>query len=206
MPDNIIDTVVFDLGGVLIDWNPDYVFKHIYPDPKERAWFFENICTHDWNLQQDAGRPLAEATEEKVKEFPDYESQIRAFYGRWEEMLGGAITDTVDILDRLRKNSDLRIYALTNWSHETFPVALERFDFLQWFEGIVVSGDERTIKPLREIYEILKTRYGIPGENAVFIDDNKGNVEGAHLAGLQGIHFRNAKQLEEELTSLGLVF
>ena len=205
MPDQSVHTVVFDLGGVLIDWNPDYVYKHIYPDPSERQWFFDNICTHDWNLQQDAGRSLMEATEEKVKEHPQYENEIRAFYGRWEEMLGDAIHDTVEILDAIRSRGDHRLYALTNWSHETFPVALDRFDFLGWFEGIVVSGHEKTIKPLREIYEILLNRYSIEPSGALFIDDNRDNVSGAHAAGMQAVHFSSPSDLRNDLTRLGVL-
>lgn len=197
-----IETVVFDLGGVLIDWSPEYVYKHIYPDPVQRQWFFDTICTHEWNLQQDAGRSLAEATAEKIAEFPDYADQIRAFYGRWEEMLGDAIAPTVDILRRLREHNTVRLYALTNWSHETFPVALERFDFLQWFEGIVVSGHEKTIKPLNEIYQILLSRYSIPASTAVFIDDNRDNVAGAIAAGMQALHFTSPEQLKSDLAPL----
>ena len=200
-----INTVVFDLGGVLIDWNPDYVFRHIYPDPVERKWFFDHICTSEWNLQQDAGRPLQEATEEKVAEFPKYEAQIRAFYGRWEEMLGNAIESTVDVLQQVRDADHLRVYALTNWSHETFPVALERFEFLQWFEGIVVSGDEKTVKPHREIYDILLDRYDISASEAVFIDDNAANVAGAQQAGLSALRYTDTETLITDLQGLGVI-
>jgi len=99
-----INTIIFDLGGVLIDWNPNYVYKDIFPDEKERQWFFDNICTMDWNENQDAGYPIVQATQDKIKEFPEWESQIRAYYGRWEEMLGEAIQGTVDILERLVKD------------------------------------------------------------------------------------------------------
>lgn len=197
-----IETVVFDLGGVLIDWNPDYVYRHIYPDPEERQWFFEHICTHEWNLQQDAGRPLDEATAEKVSEFPAYAEQIRAFYGRWEEMLGDAISPNVELLRQLRHQDGMRLYALTNWSAETFPVARNRFDFLEWFEGIVVSGHEKTIKPFREIYEILLSRYSIPAGTALFIDDNTHNVQGARHAGMQAIHYNTPEQLRLDLGPL----
>ena len=197
-----VETVVFDLGGVLIDWNPDYVYRHIYPDPVRRQWFFENICTHEWNLEQDAGRPLAEATAEKVAEFPEYAEQIQAFYGRWEEMLGEAIAPNVALLKQLRAQGNVRLYALTNWSQETFPIALDRFDFLQWFEGIVVSGLEGVIKPYREIYEILLSRYSIPAATSVFIDDNYLNVEGARAAGMQALHYTEADQLRKDLAPL----
>lgn len=199
-----INTVIFDLGGVLIDWNPDYVYREIYPDPVQRKWFFDNVCTHEWNLQQDAGKSLQVATDEKVAEWPDYTEQIRAFYGRWEEMLGGPIMESVALLKTLKAQSHLRLYALTNWSHETFPVALERYDFLQWFEGIVVSGIEKVIKPQREIFEILMRRYQIDPVGAVFIDDNAANVTGAQTVGLHGIHFHTPYQLKSELTSIGI--
>ena len=204
MPDNI-RTVVFDLGGVLIDWNPEYVYREIYPDPVERKWFFDNVCTHDWNVLQDAGRSLQRATEEKIEEFPDYEEQIRAYYGRWEEMLGDAIHENVRILEDLKKRNDHNLYALTNWSHETFPVALDKFDFLGWFEGIVVSGHEKTIKPLREIYEILLRRYGLEPATSLFIDDNADNVQGARHAGMHAVHYTSHDKLLEDLRSFGVV-
>ena len=201
-----IETIIWDLGGVLIDWNPDYVYRHIYPDPVERQWFFDNVCTHEWNLMQDAGRSLDEATEEKVAEWPEYAEQIRAFYGRWEEMLGGPIAESVEMLRTLKDKAHLRQFALTNWSHETFPVAQDRYDFLQWFEGIVVSGVEKVVKPQREIFEILLERYGVDPARAVFIDDNAGNVEGAMAMGLQGVHFRSPSALSEEFRALGISY
>ena len=136
-----IDTIVFDLGGVLIDWNPDYVYKHIFPNETERKWFYDNICTPDWNEEQDAGRSLGEGTEHLVKKFPEHETSIRAYYGRWKEMLGGPIHETVEIFRQLKFHTDLKLYALTNWSAETFPVALELYDFLHWFDGRLVSGE-----------------------------------------------------------------
>lgn len=199
-----IKNIVFDLGGVLIDWNPDYVFRHIYPDPVKRAWFFEHICTHEWNLRQDAGYPLAQATEEKVAQFPEYATQIRAFYGRWEEMLGDALHDTVEILEELVSHPKYRVLALTNWSHETFPVALERFDFLQWFEDIVISGVEKTIKPEAKIYDILLTRNGLTAAETVFIDDSQKNVTGAKALQIEALHFTSAARLRSDLLALGV--
>ena len=204
MPHNQINTLIWDLGGVLIDWNPDYVYRHIYPDPEERKWFFDNVCTHAWNLRQDAGRSLQEATEEKIAEWPEYEEQIRVFYGRWEEMLGGPIAESVDLLRGLKSQHHLRLLALTNWSHETFPVALERYEFLQWFEGIVVSGVEKVVKPQREIFEILLHRYGVNPAHSAFIDDNAMNVAGAISLGISGIHFTSPAQLVLALRSIGM--
>lgn len=199
-----INTIIFDLGGVLIDWNPEYVFREVIPDEEKRRFFFENICTHDWNVEQDAGRPLAEATELLVNEYPEWESEIRAYYGRWEEMLGGPIHETVDLLRELRERADHRLLALTNWSGETFPVALSKYDFLHWFEGIVVSGDEKTRKPFADIYEILLDRYEVTPEEAVFIDDSLKNVEGAEAVGINGIHFQGVAQLRETLQEWGV--
>lgn len=197
------NTIIFDLGGVLIDWNPEYVFKEVIPDADRRRFFFDNICTHDWNIEQDAGRPLATATEMLVAEWPEWEAEIRAYYGRWEEMLGGPIHDTVDLLRTLRDDKKYRLLALTNWSAETFPVALERYDFLGWFEGILVSGAEGTRKPFLDIYELILNRYNVDPAKAVFIDDSLKNVDGAEVAGIKGIHFQGAEALGGRLKELG---
>lgn len=190
-------TIIFDLGGVLIDWNPEYVFRTVIPDVERRQFFFDNICTHDWNVEQDAGRPISVATEMLVNQHPEWESEIRAYYGRWEEMLGGPIHDTVELLRELRDRGEHRLLALTNWSAETFPVALARYDFLHWFEGIVVSGDEKTRKPFPDIYQTLLSRYSVNPANAVFIDDGIKNVHGAENLGIRGVHFQNAADLRQ---------
>lgn len=200
-----INTIIFDLGGVLIDWNPEYVFKHVIPDAERRAYFFQNICTHDWNVEQDAGRPIALATENLIAAHPEWASEIRDFYGRWEEMLGGPIHETVELLRNLRDNGRHRLLALTNWSGETFPVALGKYDFLHWFEGIVVSGDEKTRKPFPDIYEILLKRYSVDPRQAVFIDDNLHNVQAAEALGIHGVQFHSAGQLEEIFLDWGLL-
>jgi 2-haloacid dehalogenase len=197
-----INTIIFDLGGVLIDWNPEYVFQHVIPDEDKRRYFFEHICTYSWNIEQDAGRTLHDATELKIAEFPDWENEIRAYYGRWTEMLGEAIHGTVEILRSLIDDPNYRVYALTNWSNETFPIAKERFDFLHWFEGIVVSGDEKTRKPFPIIYETLLERYNVKAHEAVFIDDAFHNVEAANALGINGIHFQSPEQLRESLKAL----
>jgi 2-haloacid dehalogenase len=200
-----INTLIFDLGGVLIDWNPEYVFKEIIPDDDRRQYFFDNICTYVWNIEQDAGRLISVATEQKVAEFPDWEPEIRAYYGRWEEMLGGSIAGTVEILRGAIAHPDYRVYALTNWSAETFPIAKERFDFLHWFEGIVVSGDEMTRKPFADIYQILLNRYDVNPTQAIFIDDALHNVEAAEALGIHGIHFKSPEQLRASLIEKGVV-
>jgi 2-haloacid dehalogenase len=200
-----INTIIFDLGGVLINWNPHYVFHDNYFDTIEkRKYFFENICTPEWNENQDAGYLIAKATKERVALFPEWEKPIRDFYGRWEEMLGGSIHETVDIFRKLKQKQGLRFYALTNWSTETFPIALERFDFLQWFDGRVVSGEEKMRKPFLEFYQLLLNRYSINPVQAIFIDDSLRNVKAADEIGLIGIHFQNPHQLIGELLKAGV--
>ncbi len=156
----------------------------------------------DWNENQDAGYPLQQATEERVKLFPEYEEWIRIYYGRWEEMLGNQIDGTVTILKQLIDNPNYKVVALTNWSAETFPIALERFDFLHWFEGIVVSGTEKMRKPFNEIYELTLNRFNIEASQSLFIDDNARNIEAAKKMGINTIRFNNPTQLKSELRSL----
>jgi 2-haloacid dehalogenase len=194
-----ITTVIFDLGGVLIDWNPRYVYRQIFDTEEKIDWFFENICTSEWNENQDAGRSLQEATEELVAKFPEYEKEVRAYYDRWEEMLGGPVHETVEILRSLKETNKYKVYALTNWSAETFPVALQRYDFLHWFDGIVMSGAERTRKPFPEIYQLLLNRFEVNSSEAVFIDDSLRNIEGAEAIGIAGIHFQSPQQLLQDL-------
>lgn len=199
------DTIIFDLGGVLIDWNPDYVYRTIFNDETKMREFYEEICTSEWNEEQDAGRGLKEATEELVARYPHEEKNIRAYYDRWEEMLKGEIEGTVKVLEKIKDREDLKLYALTNWSHETFPVALKRFEFLQWFHGRLVSGEEKMRKPFVEIYELLLKRYNINPHTAVYIDDNERNLKPAKELGLYTIHFKSPHQLEEEFVKLGIL-
>jgi len=200
-----IKNVIFDLGGVLIDWNPEYVYLEVFKGDREKMkWFFDKICTMDWNENQDAGYPLQQATEERVKLFPEYEEWIRIYYGRWEEMLGKQIDGTVTILKQLIYNPNYKVVALTNWSAETFPIALERFDFLHWFEGIVVSGTEKMRKPFNEIYVLTLNRFNIEASQSLFIDDNARNIEAAKKMGINTIRFNNPTQLKSELKSLNI--
>ncbi|NOT75495.1 MAG: HAD family phosphatase [Cyclobacteriaceae bacterium] len=198
------DTIIFDLGNVLIDWDPRYLYNKILKGEEEVTWFLNNVCTHEWNEKQDAGRTFQEATEELVLQFPQYEHAIRAWYDRWKETIGGPIHDTVAILKSIKESKSHRLYALTNWSAETFPWALENFEFLHWFEGIVVSGVEKTRKPFPEFYHILLNRYSISPERSIFIDDNLKNIEAAKAIGIDAIHFKGADTLKTELKKRGL--
>jgi 2-haloacid dehalogenase len=198
----VINTIIFDIGGVLIDWNPKYLYRKILKDENQVQWFLNNICTSEWNDQQDAGRSFEEATRELISQYPEWQEAIEAWYGRWQETIQGPIDDTVTLLKELKELQKFKLYALTNWSAETFPWALDNFDFLHWFEGIVVSGHEKTRKPFPEFYQILFDRHQIDPRHAVFIDDNLKNIEGAQAVGLHTIHFQNASQARAELKRL----
>ncbi len=200
-----INTIIFDFGGVLIDWNPAYLFLKVFNGDKEKTnWFLTTICTSDWNENQDAGYPLAQATQDLIKKFPEHEPLIKLYYDQWETMLGGEIAGTVKILKTLLDQRQYKILGLTNWSHETFPIAQQRFTFLNWFEGIVVSGKEKTRKPFNKIYKILLDRYQITPQEAVFIDDNLKNIEAANALGINGIHFTNPETLVKQLKTYNI--
>jgi 2-haloacid dehalogenase len=203
--DAAITAVVFDLGGVLLDWNPRHLYRGLFgEDVKGMERFLAEVVTPDWNARQDAGRSWDEATAEAIASHPEHAALIRAYRERWEEMLGEALTDSVAILDELR-GTGLRLFALTNWSQYTFHHALARYPFLQWFEDIVVSGREGVAKPDPLIFRLLLSRFGIEASRSVFIDDTLKNVEAASLLGFRAIHFCNALQLRRELASLGLL-
>ena len=197
--------VVFDLGGVLIDWNPRYLYRQLFADPVEMEAFLATVCSPAWNDEQDAGRPLAEATAQLVAQHPHHAAAIEAYYGRLGEMFGGPITGSVALLRELRQAGQHRLYALTNWSHETFPYARRTFDFLAWFEGIVVSGEERTRKPFPTIYQTLLRRYSLDAARTLFIDDNPANIRAAEAAGLTGIAFESPVQLRAALVKHGML-
>jgi len=202
---NRIDAIIFDLGGVLIDWSPSYVFDTMFDDEEKKKHFFENICTSDWNEKQDAGRSLREATEELVQKHPAWKEYIEAYYGRWEEMLGGPIHGTVEIFRQLKESGRYKIYALTNWSAELFPIALERYEFLHWFDGRVVSGEEKMRKPFPEFYQLILDRFQLIPSETLFIDDNLRNVKSAEDMGLRTIPFQSPEQLKDELVLFGIL-
>jgi 2-haloacid dehalogenase len=206
MPKVTIDNIIFDLGGVLVDWNPEYMYTKIFgQDEQTMKWFLQNVCTNEWNMEQDAGRTFKEGTELLLQQYPQYETWIRAFFDRWEEMIKGEIYDTVLILKKLNSLNEKKLYALTNWSAETFPIAEQRFSFLKIFEGIVVSGEEKTRKPFPEIYHIVLNRYKLQAEKCLFIDDNQDNIETASRLGMISIHFKNPQQLKNELVQMGIL-
>jgi 2-haloacid dehalogenase len=198
-----IKCVVFDIGGVLIDWNPRHLFRKVFDSEDEMEWFLANVCTYEWNVQQDGGKLFSVATAELQQKFPEYSDKIALYYGRWEEMLDGDIKGTVEIFRRL-KSAGMPLYALSNWSHEAFPVAYNRYDFMKDFDGLVVSGYEKLLKPDHAIYRVLMERYNVNPAESVYIDDNKPNAEAAAELGFNAIHFTSPDQLRAELTALGL--
>lgn len=200
-----VDTVVFDLGGVLIDWNPRHLYAKLFPGNQAAMEdFLATVTTPEWNGRQDAGRALAEGVAELQARHPDRAELIEAYYARWEEMLGGPLLDSVALLDALHQRA-VPLYGLTNWSRETFPIARERFDFLSRFEGIVVSGEEGVAKPDPEIFRILLDRYGLDARTTLFIDDNRQNVEIAEGLGFHTHHFQSPQGLHQAIAGHGLL-
>lgn len=200
-----INTIIFDLGGVLIDWNPRYLFEKIFSEEREMDYFLSTICTPQWNEEQDAGRRLSDGTDILVKEYPEYELAIRSYYGRWDEMLGGSIDESVHILEELKEQNKVRLYALTNWSAETYPIAYFQYDFLQYFEDIIVSGKEGIRKPSPQIYQLACDRFKTRPESTLFIDDNLRNIKAAKKFGLQTFHFEQPEKLRKELKQVDLL-
>lgn len=200
-----IDTVVFDLGGVLIDWNPRHLYRKLFGgDSAAMEEFLGTVCTQDWNELQDAGRTVAQAEAELIARFPAHAELIRAFYGRFDEMMAGPIEGSVEVLESLAARG-VPLYALTNWSAETFPRARSRFGFFARFRGIVVSGEISLKKPDRRIFEHLLATHDLVAGRTLFIDDVAKNVEGARGAGLQALLFQGADRLSADLRGLGLL-
>ena len=204
MPTAPPTAVVFDLGGVLIDWNPRYLYRKLFDDEAAMETFLADVVSPEWNGQQDSGRTWAEAVEVLSREHPEQRDLIAAYWHRWQETLGDAIAPTVAILEELR-GAGVRLYALSNWSAETFPVARPRYPFLDWFDGIVISGEEKVAKPDPEIFQHLLDRYGLDPATTVFIDDSEANVRAAAAKGITSIRFVDAAALRKDLRRLGLL-
>ena len=190
--------IVFDFGGVLVDSNPRYLFKDYFKDKNEMEYFLKNICSPEWNLEQDQGRSLSEGTLILQNKFPEFHSLIQLFYDKYERMLKSDIPETVSLLNRLK--AKYKIYGLTNWSTETFKIAYEKFPFFKEFDGIVVSGQEKILKPDKRIYYRLLDRYNLKIENTIYIDDNSDNIRTAEEIGMVSILYENARKLENELS------
>jgi 2-haloacid dehalogenase len=197
-------SVVFDLGGVLIDWDPRHLYRDLIPDEAAMEAFLTDVVGQPWNRKQDAGRPIADANAELIARFPQHKDLIEAYYGAFDRMMRGPIDGTVEVLEVLCANN-VPVYALTNWSAETFPLARERFGFLDLFKGIVVSGEEGLRKPDAAIFELLCERFDLEAEDTLFIDDHRPNVEAAEKLGFHTVLFSGPSQLRGRLTGWGLL-
>jgi 2-haloacid dehalogenase len=196
--------VVFDIGNVLVHWEPRALYRKIFAGEDEVEWFIANVCTSDWNLEQDRGRSFAEAVREATARFPEHADAIAAYDLRWHETMPGPIDGTVGILEELRQRGT-PLYAITNFNQDKFRETLERFSFLRTFRDIVVSGDERLLKPDPAIYRVLLERNGIDAAACVFIDDSEKNVRGAEAVGMKAIHFTTPQALRADLAGMGLL-
>jgi 2-haloacid dehalogenase len=195
-------TLVFDIGNVLLDWDPRYLFRKLFDDPQRMEWFLSEVCHHEWNLEQDRGRLFDEAVAERTALYPELAAEIRAYDERWPETLRGAIQGSVDILHAIRV-AGVPNYAITNFSGEKFLVAREMFPFLNGFDGIVVSADERLVKPDPAIYRVLLDRYSLAAQDCLFIDDSPRNIDGARAVGMHAVHFTSPEQLARDLERFG---
>lgn len=196
--------VVFDLGGVLIDWDPRYLYRKLLADEAAVEEFLATVCTPEWNAEQDRGRPFAEGVAELVERYPVHAAAITAYHERWTEMLGGDIGGTVELLAELRATG-VALYALTNWSAETFGIARERFEFLSWFDGVLVSGEERIIKPDPAIFRLLLDRFGLDPQATFYVDDSPVNVAAARELGFDAVRFTEPERLRRDLETRGLL-
>ena len=196
--------VVFDLGGVLIDWNPRYLYRKLFQHEADMEDFLANICTAQWNLQQDAGRSFAEACAALKLKHPAKAGMIDAWFGRFDEMMAGPIAGTVDILAELRERK-VPVYALSNWSAETFPFAQRRFEFLRWFRAIFLSAEVRLVKPDPQIFRLFCEKFALAPERIIYIDDLQHNVDAARTVGMHAIRFNDPVSLRQELAQLGVL-
>lgn len=197
----MIKNIIFDFGGVLLDWNPRYLYKSYFNNDEEMEHFLADICNGEWNIRQDAGRPFAEAVKELQAKFPEYAEAIQMYDDDWEKMLKCELPESIDLLKEL-KFMGYGIYGLTNWSAEKIGYAFANYSFFSLFDGIVVSGVEKVVKPDRKIYEILLERYSLKPGECVFIDDNQDNVDMAKVLGINAILFDNIGNVKEHLETL----
>ncbi len=203
VPPRPVATVVFDFGGVLLDWDPRYLYRTIFADPVEMEWFLANVCTGDWNEAQDKGRPWPEGEAEAIARHPKYSAQIRAFRARWMEMVAGPIHGVVDVLETLAA-LDVPLYAITNFAADTLREARARYAFFRHFRGIAVSGELGILKPDAAIFQRLAVDYQLDLKTCLFIDDVPKNVAGARATGMAAVRFENPQKLRADLAAHGI--
>ena len=189
---------LFDLGGVFFDWNPEYFYKDVFPEPDERKYFLDNICNDEWNVKQDAGRLIGDAEIELINNFPDYEDKIKLYYKNHHNMIKNFFKNSVTVLNDL-KDKNFECYVLSNWSWETFQGMDKKYPFLNKFDGLMISGKEKLIKPDLAIYKLAISRFNLIPEETVFIDDKKENIEAANKLGFLTVHLTNPEKIIEEI-------
>ncbi len=197
----MIRNIIFDFGAVLVDWDPHHLYVPYFGDAAYAEWFLTEICPYEWNTEADGGRLLSEITEERVAQYPKFEKEIRMYYDRWIEMMGGQIPGMEELIRDLKARG-YGVYGLTNWSRETFPLVRDRYPVFGLLDGYVVSGEEMVKKPDLALYRILLERYGLRGEECIFIDDNPRNAIGGESLGIRGLVFHDAEQVREELDNM----
>ena len=195
-----VEAVVFDLGGVLIDWDPRYLYRKLLADEAAMEEFLATVCTPEWNAEQDRGRPFAEGVAELAGRHPEHAVAIAAYHERWPEMVAGDVPGTVEVLADLRA-AGVPLYALTNWSAETFAITRPRFEFLDWFCGLLVSGEEGIAKPDPAIFRLLLDRFGLDPAATFFVDDSEANVATARELGIDAVRFTGPRRLRRELVA-----
>ena len=196
-----IKNVIFDFGNVLVAWEPRHLYRKYFKTEAEVDYFLRNICTEEWNTDLDRGEPFEKLIQERIAKFPEFEEPIRFFKDRWEEMIYCAKDETVEFIFEL-KAGGYRLYGLSNWSAETFPIALKKYQFFELFDGIVISGQEGVVKPNAEIYRILLDRYGLKAGESVFIDDKEINVKAGEALGIKGIVFDKIENVKRRFADL----
>ena len=195
---------MFDLGGVLLDWDPRHLYRKLFDDEAEMDWFLSEVCTLEWHHAHDLGVSPEQTSPPLIAEHPEHAEMIWAWTQRTEEMLGGPIEGTVEIL-RALKDRNVPCYALTNMESWTYPARRERYPFLEWFDGTVVSGFEGVAKPDPRVFELLLDRFALDAASTLFIDDSPKNVMAARTVGMPAIEFESPERLRSQLEDAGLL-
>ena len=196
--------VVFDIGNVLLRWNPRNLYRKVFADEDAMEAFLATACAMDWVVETDRARSFQPALDARIAAYPHYERELRMFDELWTETLGGPIDENVELLERLRAQGD-HLYSITNFCDEKFEAARRLHPFLDSFDGIIVSGREGLVKPDPRIFDLFLTRFGFSADEVLFIDDSERNVTAARAAGMQAIHFVDGVDLEAELHARGLL-
>lgn len=197
-------TIVFDLGGVLIDWDPRYLYRQIFSDQEELDFFLSEVCSPEWNALTDSDKSFQDAIEDLIPQFPEYKDQIQVYFSRWEEMVAGPISGSIEILGKLYKNK-YPLAALSNWSSETFPIVHAKYEFLDWFDPLIISGQVGLIKPDPQIFNLLLCQLDQDPEECVYIDDLESNIQAASKIGFRTILYQSPEHLQAQLHALDVV-